>query len=71
MKRRAVVEPVISYVKGEHRTERNHLKGRLDDRINVVLAAAGDNFGLLLRWLAELLRVIRALVETVPGHNIA
>ncbi|WP_376708635.1 hypothetical protein [Bradyrhizobium australafricanum] len=54
-----------------HRTERNHLKRRLDDRINVVLAAAGDNFGLLLQWLAELLRVIRALVETVPGHNIA
>jgi hypothetical protein len=26
------------------------------DRINAVLAAAGYNFSLLLRWLAELLR---------------
>ena len=28
------------------------------DRINAVLAAAGYNFGLLLRWLAELLRAL-------------
>ena len=41
-------------------------------RINAVLAAAGYNFGLLLRWLAELLRVIiRALAETVPDQKIA
>ena len=38
--------------------DRNYLKGRLGDRINAVLAAAGYNFGLLLRWLAELLRAI-------------
>ena len=31
-----------------------YLKGRVGDRINAVLAAAGYNFGLLLRWLAEL-----------------
>jgi hypothetical protein len=34
--------------------DRNYLKGRLGDRINAVLAAAGYNFGLLQRWLAEL-----------------
>ena len=52
--------------------DRNYLKGRLGDRINAVLAAAGYNFGLLLRWLAELLRlIIHALVETVPAQNIA
>jgi len=38
--------------------DRNHLKGREGDRINAVLAAAGYNFGLLLRWLAKLLRVL-------------
>jgi transposase, IS5 family len=38
---------------------RNHLKGRDDgDRINAVLAAAGYNFSLLLRWLAKLLRAV-------------
>ena len=33
-------------------------KGRVGDRINAILAAARYNFGLLLRWLAELLRVM-------------
>jgi transposase, IS5 family len=55
MKRRAAVEPIIGHLKAEHRMDRNHLKGREGDRINAVLAAAGYNFGLLLRWLAELL----------------
>ena len=53
MKRRAAVEPVIGHVKAEHRMDRNYLKGRVGDRINAVLAAAGYNFGLLLRWLVE------------------
>ena len=57
MKRRAAVEPVIGHVKAEHRMGRNYLKGRDGDRINAVLAAAGYNFRLLLRWLADLLRV--------------
>ncbi len=48
-------------------------RGRpVGDRINAVLAAAGYNFGLLLRWLAELMHaIIRALAETVPVQNIA
>jgi IS5 family transposase len=58
MKRRAAVEPVIGHLKAEHRMDRNHLKGREGDRINAVLAAAGYNFGLLLRWLAALLRAL-------------
>jgi transposase, IS5 family len=72
MKRRAAVEPVIGHVKAEHRMDRNYLKGRVGDRINAVLAAAGYNFGLLLRWLAELLRaIIRVFAETVPDQKIA
>jgi IS5 family transposase len=52
--------------------DRNYLKGRVGDRINAVLAAAGYNFGLLLRWLAELLcAIIRAFAETVPAQKIA
>ena len=52
--------------------DRNYLKGRVGDRINSVLAAAGYNFGLLLRWLAELLRaIIRAFAETIPAQKIA
>ena len=56
MKRRAAVEPVIGHVKAEHRMERNYLKGRDGDRVNAVLAAAGYNFSLLIRWFEALLR---------------
>ncbi len=58
MKRRAAVEPVIGHLKAEHRMDRNYLKGRDGDRINAVLAAAGYNFALLIRWLAALLRAL-------------
>jgi transposase, IS5 family len=67
MKRRAAVEPVIGHLKAEHRMGRNYLKGPEGDRINAILAAAGYNFHLLLRWLAELLRAcIIALAKRRP-----
>jgi IS5 family transposase len=53
MRRRAAVEPVIGHLKDDHRMRRNHLKGREGDRINAVLAAAGYNFSLLLRWFRQ------------------
>jgi transposase, IS5 family len=62
MKRRAAVEPVIGHIKAEHRMDRNYLKGRDGDRNNAVLAAAGYNFSLLLRWLAALLRALIAML---------
>ena len=56
MKRSAAIEPVIGHMKAEHRMDRNYLKDRGGRPIDAVLAAAGCNFGLLLRWLAGLLR---------------
>ena len=67
MKRRAAVEPVIGHLKAEHRLGRNYLKGPEGDRINAVLAAAGYNFSLLLRWMAAILRAfIQALAALAP-----
>ena len=40
----------------------NYLTGRDGDRINAVLAAAGYNFSLLLRWFEELLRVLSLIL---------
>ena len=63
MRRRAAVEPVIGHVKDDHRMGRNQLKGREGDRINAVLAAAGYNFSLLLRWFEELLRALLLMLR--------
>src|ERR1700716_3811064 len=72
MKRRAAVEPVIGHIKAAQRMGRNYLKGRDGDRINAVLAAAGYNFGPLLRWLARLLRALfQALFLAPPGRQSA
>jgi transposase, IS5 family len=62
MRRRAAVEPVIGHLKAEHRMGRNYLAHPAGDSINAVLAAAGYNFRLLIRWLSLLwLRILSAL----------
>jgi Transposase DDE domain len=72
MRRRAAIEPVIGHLKEDHRMGRNYLTGRHGDRINAVLAAAGYNFSLLLRWFEELLRVLSLILchalLAVPLH---
>lgn len=69
MRRRAAIEPVIGHLKAEHRMDRNYLKGFAGDRANAVLAAAGYNFRLLLRWLAALLCALiqLALLASPPA----
>src|SRR6202167_5612514 len=72
MRRRAAVEPVIGHLKDDHRMRRNHLKGRGGDRINAVLAAAGYNLSLLLRWFRRLLCVLLLiLARTVSATRFA
>jgi IS5 family transposase len=58
MRRRSAVEPVIGHLKEDHRMGRNYLAHRAGDAANAVLAAAGHNFSLLIRWLRLLLRQI-------------
>ena len=68
MRRRAAVEPVIGHIQAEHRMERNYLKGRDGDCANAVLAAAGYNFSLLLRWIEA---PLRALIQVLLRANFA
>src|SRR3954454_6903680 len=68
-RRRSAVEPTIGHLKNEHRMGRNHLAGRAGDGANAVLAAAGYNFGLLLRWLALLLRIVLAALAPSSHSN--
>ena len=64
MKRRAAVEPVIGHIKNDHRMDRNYLAETQGDAINAVLATAGYNFRLLLKWLRLLLRFILAVLSS-------
>jgi transposase, IS5 family len=66
MRRRAAVEPVIGHIKNEHRMDRNYLAHRAGDANNAILAAAGYNFSLLIRWLRFLLRLLQALLGATP-----
>lgn len=56
LKRRAAVEPVIGHCKQEHGLERNHLQGRVGDRINAMLSGCAWN----------LKKLMRALVDSLP-----
>jgi IS5 family transposase len=71
MRRRAAVEPVIGHIKAEHRMGRNYLAHAQGDAVNAILAAAGYNFSLLLRWLRDLLCLIalawRTQLKTVAA----
>ena len=63
MRRRSAVEPVIGHLKAEHRMGRNTLVHSAGDAANAVLAAAGYNFSLLIRWLRFLLlEILNAIV---------
>ena len=55
MRRRAAVEPVIGHMKHGHRMDRNYLAHKQGDAINPILAAAGYNFRLILKWIRLLL----------------
>ncbi len=71
MRRRSAVEPVIGHMKAEHRMGRNYLWYRQGDAINAVLAAAGYNFSLLLRWLrlllSQILAALFARLQSIPA----
>ena len=71
MRRRSAVEPVIGHLKAGHRMDRNYLAHRAGDATNAVLAAAGYNFRLLIRWLRFLLCRMLCHLMADPHLNIA
>jgi IS5 family transposase len=71
LRRRQVVEATIGRLKALHRMNRNLLKGIIGDKLNVLLAAAGNNFRMWLRlfcaWLQSLLEW--AVFDSRNGHS--
>ncbi len=53
---------MIGHLKTDGRLDRNFLKGRDGDRINAILAGAGYNYRLVLKWLRPLLARIMAAI---------
>ena len=48
--------------------DRNYLAGRQGDAVNAILAAAGYNFSLILRWLKALLWLLIAALQSQPSE---
>lgn len=67
--RRSVIEADIGHLKNDHRLDRNYLKGKAGDHINVVLSACGYNLRTIYRRIASiffvLYKFIRNLLEYV------
>jgi hypothetical protein len=53
LKRRQAVEPVIGYLKADHRMGKCWLKGKNGDAVHTVLCPAGFNLRWLLRAIAR------------------
>lgn len=51
--RRSVIEADIGHMKGEHRLDRNYLKGKEGDSLNVVFSACGYNLRMIYRRIAS------------------
>ncbi len=67
LRRRSAIEAVIGHLKNDGRLGRNFLKGRDGDRINAILAGAGYNYRLVLKWLRRLFaRIMAAIFNAVP-----
>ncbi|UCI18101.1 IS5 family transposase [Mesorhizobium sp. B2-1-8] len=71
MRRRSAVEPVIGHIKAEHRMGRNYLAGEQGDAINAILAAAGYNFSLLIKWFRLLLWLLITALQSRPRSSAA
>ena len=68
-RRRAAIEPVIGHCKSDHRMGRNFLALATGDAANAVLAAAGYNFSLLLRWLRLLCALLLAALASTASAS--
>jgi IS5 family transposase len=53
LKRRSAIEPVIGHTKHDHGMERNHLLGKVGDRINAMLSGCAWNLRKLWREFVE------------------
>jgi len=61
--RRSVIEADIGHMKGEHRLDRNYLKGKEGDSLNVVFSACGYNLRMIYRRIASTFFVFTVFIK--------
>ncbi len=68
-RRRAGIEPIIGYLKSDHRLKRNFLRGFAgdDDQINLLMAVAAFNFR---KWMREVIFWLKKLNTSKPALQI-
>ena len=66
--RRSVIEADIGHIKNEHRLDRNYLKGKEGDKINVVLSACGYNLRTIYRRIASIFFVFFFFFAKIPNN---
>lgn len=64
-KRRSVIEADIGHMKNEHRLDKNYLKGKRGDQINVVFAACGYNLRTIYRRIASIFFVLYNIMKNL------
>ncbi|KQC08030.1 MAG: transposase [Smithella sp. SDB] len=64
--RRSVIEADIGHMKNEHRLDKNYLKGKRGDQINVVFAACGYNLRTIYRRIASIFFVLYGFAQNLP-----
>lgn len=74
LKRRSAIEPTIGHVKADHGLDRNHLRGKVGDRINAMLSGCGLNLRKLLKASHKLKASLRRwlkclLLQSNPCHQ--
>lgn len=62
-KRRSAIEPIIGHTKQDHGMTRNHLLGKVGDKINAVLSACGFNLAKLIHFFSDSTPTTVALPE--------
>jgi hypothetical protein len=67
MKRRSAIEPSIGHLKASKRLDRNRLKGKEGDCINVILSAAGMNIHKILKALSETQAFLAQIIRRLLG----
>jgi IS5 family transposase len=68
LRRRQVVEATIGRMKSLHRLDKNRLGKELGDKLNVILAAAGNNFRV---WLRLFCALVHSWKESYPSGTWA